>query len=199
VAIGDKAANFVVLDRESGQVVHRLALSSQAGLDTQPSREGAKACPNHGGGIEWNGGAYHPRTNSFLVPSTEECAVWKITSDDPQYIPGQPYTGSPLPKRQNGTGLLTSIDVSTGHVRWRHALPYPAEGGVLITATGVAFTSDVGGHIYAFDAATGQVARSSPSSARLAMARICKASRRPRSPAPASVTRISVHRNCALW
>jgi alcohol dehydrogenase (cytochrome c) len=155
VAIGDKAGNFVLLDRTNGAVVHRLALSKQVGLNTPPSREGAEACPNHGGGIEWNGGAYDPASNSFLVPSTEECAVWKITSDDPQYIAGQPYTGGPFPTRRNGTGVLTSIDVDTGELRWRNALPYPAEGGVLITATGLAFTSDVGGNIYAFDAASG--------------------------------------------
>jgi outer membrane protein assembly factor BamB len=89
------------------------------------------------------------------VPSTEECAIWKIATEDPQYVPGQTYTGGPLPKRQNGTGVLTSIDVSTRKIRWRNPLPYPAEGGVLITATGLAFTSDVGGNIYAFDAASG--------------------------------------------
>jgi alcohol dehydrogenase (cytochrome c) len=155
VAIGDKAGNFLLLDRVAGKVVHRLALSSQTGLGTHPSRSGTRACPNHGGGIEWNGGAYDPNSNSFLVPSTQECAIWKITSDNPQYIPGQPYTGGPLPKRQNGTGVVTSIDVSTGQVRWRKPLPYPAEGGVLITATGLAFTSDVAGNIYAFDAASG--------------------------------------------
>jgi alcohol dehydrogenase (cytochrome c) len=155
VAVGDKAGNFLVLDRTTGQLVHRLAVSNQAGLDTEPSPDGTRACPNHGGGIEWNGGAYDPNTNSFLVSSTDECATWKITSDDPQYIPGQPYTGGPLPKRQNATGVLTSIDISTGKVRWRNALPYPAEGGVLITATGLAFTSDVGGNIYAFDTASG--------------------------------------------
>ncbi len=156
VAIGDKAGNFLILDRVTGEVVHRLALDDQTGLSTQPTRDGTKACPNHGGGIEWNSGAYDPNSNSFLVPSTEECAVWKISTDVPQYIPGQPYTGGPLPKRQNGTGVLTSIDVSTGKVRWRNPLPYPAEGGVLITATGLAFTSDVGGNIYAFDAASGR-------------------------------------------
>jgi alcohol dehydrogenase (cytochrome c) len=155
VAIGDKAGNFVLLDRQSGKVVHRLALSRQVGIDTRPSHDGTEACPNHGGGIEWNGGAYDPNSNSFLVPSTEECASWKITSDDPQYIPGQVYSGGPFPKRQNGTGVLTSIDVDTGKLRWRNALPYPAEGGVLITASGLAFTSDVGGNIYAFDASTG--------------------------------------------
>ena len=155
VAIGDKAGNFVLLDRKTGKVVHRLALSDQTGIDTQPSFAGTKACPNHGGGIEWNGGAYDPNSNSFLVPSTEECAIWKIATEDPPYIPGQTYTGGPLPKRQNGTGVLTSIDVSTGNIRWRKPLPFPAEGGVLITATGLAFTSDVGGNVYAFDAATG--------------------------------------------
>jgi mono/diheme cytochrome c family protein len=51
---------------------------------------------------------------------------------------------------------LTSIDVSTGKIRWQKAFPYPAEGGVLITASGLAFTSDVGGNLYAFDAASGR-------------------------------------------
>jgi len=156
VAIGDKAGNFVLLDRKSGEVVHRLAVSQQSGLDTAPTLQGTEACPNHGGGIEWNGGAYDPHSNSFLIPSTEECAVFKIISTDPEYVPGQTYTGGPLPKRRNGTGVLTSIDVSTGRIRWRNPLPYPADGGVLITATGLAFTSDVGGNVYAFDAASGQ-------------------------------------------
>jgi len=155
VAVGDKAGNFVILDRSSGKVVHRLVLSKQAGLDTPPTLAGNDVCPNHGGGIEWNGGAYDPASNTFLVPSTEECAVFKINSENPQYIPGQPYEGGALPKRQDGTGAVSAIDVDTGKLRWRHALPYPAEGGVLVTATGLAFTSDVGGTIYAFDAATG--------------------------------------------
>jgi len=72
------------------------------------------------------------------------------------YIPGQPYAGGPLPKRQNATGVLTSVDIGSGKVRWRNPLPYPAEGGVLVTATGLAFTSDVSGNIYAFDAASGK-------------------------------------------
>src|SRR5207244_6577676 len=121
-------------------------LSSQQGLNTPPTLRGTKACPNHGGGIEWNGGAFDPRSNSFLVPSTNECAVFKLTTEDPEYIAGQPYEGGALPKRQAGTGVLTSIDVDSGRVRCRHKLPYPAEGGGLITSTALAFTSDVGGN-----------------------------------------------------
>jgi alcohol dehydrogenase (cytochrome c) len=156
VAIGDKAGNFVILDRQTGKVVHRLALSKQKGLDTPPTTNGEEVCPNHGGGIEWNGGAYDPASNLFLVPSTEECGVFKISSDiPPQYIPGQPYEGGALPRRQNATGVLSAVDVDTGKLRWRNALPYPAAGGVLVTSTGLAFSSDVGGSLYAFDAATG--------------------------------------------
>jgi mono/diheme cytochrome c family protein len=81
--------------------------------------------------------------------------VFKITTEDPQYIPGQPYEGGALPKRENGTGVISAINVDSGKLRWRHRLPYPAQGGVLITSTGLAFTTDVGGNIYAFDAATG--------------------------------------------
>jgi alcohol dehydrogenase (cytochrome c) len=156
VAVGDKGGNFVILDRRTGAVVHRLAVSKQKGLETPPTVEGNEVCPNHGGGIEWNGGAYDPASNLFLVPSTEECGIFKLSSDAaPQYIPGQPYEGGALPRRQNATGVVSAVDVDTGKLRWRNALPYPAEGGVLITSTGLAFTSDVGGNIYAFDAATG--------------------------------------------
>jgi mono/diheme cytochrome c family protein len=63
--------------------------------------------------------------------------------------------GNSSPERRAATGVLTSIDVDSGRVRWRQRLPYSAEGGVLITSTGLAFTSDVGGNLYAFDAATG--------------------------------------------
>lgn len=156
VAIGDKAGNFVILDRVTGKVVHRLAVSRQKGLDTPPTLQGNETCPNHGGGIEWNGGAYDPISNLFLVPSTEECGVFKLSSDaPPQYIPGQPYEGGALPRRQTATGVVSAVDVDTGKLRWRKALPYPAEGGVLVTSTGLAFTSDVGGNVYALEAATG--------------------------------------------
>jgi alcohol dehydrogenase (cytochrome c) len=156
VAIGDKGGNFAILDQRTGAVVHRLVLSNQTGLaSTVPTVQGTLACPNHGGGIEWNGGAFHPASNLFIVPTTEECGVWKLTIPNPVYIPGQTYTGGPLPARQNGTGRVTAVDVATGQIRWRDSLPYPAQGGALVTASGLVFTSDLGGNVYAHDVATG--------------------------------------------
>lgn len=157
LATGDKAGDFVILDRTNGKQVYRDVVSQQVNLDQPPTPQGVHACPNHGGGIEWNGGAYSPQTNMFYIPSTNECAVWKIiyTGAVP-YIPGQPYSAGPLPKRQPATGVITAIDVATGKVAWKDSVPYPAQGGVLVQPNGLIFTSDVSGRIYALDARTGK-------------------------------------------
>lgn len=158
LAVGDKAGDFVILDRTNGSLVDRLAVSNQQGIfTTVPTVAGTFACPNHGGGIEWNGGSYDEATNLFFIPSTQECAIWKIiyTGAVP-YVPGQAYTAGPLPKRRPATGLFTAVDVATGKPAWKKQFPYPAEGGVLVTRNGLVFTSDVGGNIYAFDAKTGR-------------------------------------------
>lgn len=158
VAIGDKAGNFVILDRMTGKVVHRMSVSNQTGLQTTvPTIKGTTACPNHGGGIEWLGGAFDPATNLFVIPSTQECGFWKRLPGPPKYIPGQHYSGGVSPKRQGGTGVVSAIDVSTGKFKWRKPLPYPAQGGALITNTGLTFTSDLAGNVYAFDTANGAV------------------------------------------
>lgn len=156
LAVADKAGDFVILDRTNGAVVYRAAVSNQKNILVVPTIKGIFACPNHGGGVEWNGGAYDPATNYFIVPSTQECALWKVTTTGAvTYIPGQTYSAGPLPKRQNATGIITAIDVGTGQVVWRRGFPYPAQGGVTITSTGVGFTSDGSGRIYAFDPRSG--------------------------------------------
>ena len=158
LAIGDKGGNFVVLDRTNGRQVYKMHVDRQVGLlSTAPTMKGTIACPNHGGGIEWNGGSYDAATNLFLVPSTQECAVWKLATTDPKYVPGQAYTGGPLPTRQAGTGQLTAIDMATGKIAWVKALPVPAQGGVTLTKTGIAFTNDEAGDLYAFDTKNGNL------------------------------------------
>lgn len=158
LAVGDKAGDFAILDRTNGAPILRLAVSNQQGIfTTVPTVTGTFACPNHGGGIEWNGGSYDATTNLFFIPSTQECAIWKIiyTGAVP-YIPGQAYTAGPLPKRRPATGLFTAVDVATGKPVWKRMFPYPAEGGALVTRNGLVFTTDVGGDVYAFDSKTGQ-------------------------------------------
>jgi alcohol dehydrogenase (cytochrome c) len=138
-------------------LIHKVVVDNETGLFTSvPTAQGTNACPNHGGGIEFNGASYDPATNLMLVPSTNECGVWKTTETTATYVPGRSYTGGVLPTRGNGTGVLTAVDVSTGRIVWRDSLPFPAQGGVTLTATGLAFTSDLSGRVYAFDVKTGK-------------------------------------------
>ena len=158
LAIGDKAANFAVFDRTNGKLLFKLGVDNQTGIfTTHPTPAGTHACPNHGGGIEWNGGAYDPGTNLFLVPSTEECAIWKVQTGPPVWVPGQNFHPGPLPKRGTPTGKLSAIDVGTGKVAWVTKFPYPGQGGALVTKTGIVFTSDLGGDLYAIDPKNGRV------------------------------------------
>jgi alcohol dehydrogenase (cytochrome c) len=157
VAIGNKGGELFMFDRTTGVLIHKVVVDDDYNLFTSvPTPQGTVACPNHGGGIEFNGVSYDSATNLMLIPSTDECGVWKTTGTTATYVPGRAYTGGSLPTRRAGTGVLTAIDVATGRVAWRDSLGFPAQGGVTLTATGLAFTSDLSGRIYAFDIRTGR-------------------------------------------
>jgi hypothetical protein len=42
------------------------------------------------------------------------------------------------------------------------SVPYPAQGGALITSSGLTFTTDLGGNVYALNTRTGQILRRRP-------------------------------------
>jgi len=157
LAIADKGGNLVILDRPTGAVVHRLAVATQLNLDTTPSSNGTKACPNHGGGAEWLGGVYDPTSNYFIIPVTQECGVFRSYAKQPAWVQGQNFRGGPPTARGDGTGLVNAVDVSTGTFAWRTAVPYPAQGGALSTSTGLTFTSDLAGNLYALDTKSGKI------------------------------------------
>jgi alcohol dehydrogenase (cytochrome c) len=157
VAVGNKGGALFVFDRASGEQLQKVQVDGDSGLYTSvPTMQGTVACPNHGGGIEFNGFAYDSATNTLVVPSTNECGLWKIAAATATYVAGHAFEGGALPARGNGTGVLTAIDVASGRTVWRDSLPYPAQGGVTIMASGVAFTSDLSGRVYAFDVKTGK-------------------------------------------
>ena len=96
VAAGDKAGNFWILDANTGHLVHHTAVSFQYHQDLAPSEAGNVACPNTNGGVEYNGGAYDPTSNTFFVPSINQCGKWKAYAK-PVYVAGQFYLGGAFP------------------------------------------------------------------------------------------------------
>jgi len=157
LAVADKAGNFVILDRSTGAVIHRLPVANQLNLDVPPDPSGKRTCPNHGGGAEWLGGAYDAVNNYFVIPVVQECGVFRSYVKQPAWVQGQNFRGGPPTARQDGTGIINAVDVSSGKLVWRTPVPFPAQGGALITSTGLTFTSDLSGNLYALDTKSGKI------------------------------------------
>lgn len=157
VATGDKAGNFWILDATTGKLLNHTAASFQKGQNTEPTIEGNYACPNTLGGIEYQGGAFDPATNAFLIPSQNECGFW-TANKEAVYVAGQFYIGGGFPKLVGpNTGQMNSIDASTGIFDWRHHFNLPNYGGALVTASGLTFSGNLGGTENAFDTKTGNI------------------------------------------
>jgi alcohol dehydrogenase (cytochrome c) len=158
VADGDKAGNFWLLNAKTGDVVNHLVVSMQYGQDTEPAldKKGNVACPNTNGGIEFNGGAYNPKTNMIYVPSVDECGIWRSTKNV-TYIAGQFYLGGAFPKFVGpNTGQMNAIDVDSGVFAWRSPDNLPMAGGALATSTGLVFSGKLNGDFLAYDATNGK-------------------------------------------
>ncbi|SMF77218.1 alcohol dehydrogenase (cytochrome c) [Tistlia consotensis] len=167
VAAGDKGGNFWILDATTGKLVSHTPVSYQMGQNTEPPAVGANyACPNTNGGIEYNGGAYDPATNTFFVPSTNQCGKW-TGSKKAVYVAGQFYLGGGFPSLVGpNSGWFNAVDVSTGVFSWRHHLGLPANGGALVmdykaekasAASGsLVFTGLLDGTFAAYDPASGK-------------------------------------------
>ena len=125
-------------------------------------------CPGSGGGAEWNGPAYNPRTNLVYIGEVEWCNTVTLQTSEKmaQTAPGAPWSGeasiNPFDvwgeqdSFRQWAGWVYANDADTGAWKWRVKTNYPVLSGMTPTAGDVVFFGDVGGNFYAVDAANGQ-------------------------------------------
>ena len=126
-------------------------------------------CPGGGGGAEWNGPAYDPRTNLIIIGEVEWCDTVRLQTDKEieAVKDATPWTGNDMLNpinlfgrfsRADGhwAGWVHAVDADTGVWKWRVKTNYPITSGMTPTAGGVVFFGDMGGNFYALDAANGQ-------------------------------------------
>jgi alcohol dehydrogenase (cytochrome c) len=164
---------FYVLDRITGQLllakpfVQKLTWASSIGADgrpqvlpeSDPSPQGAKACPSVEGATNWMSTAFHPDTGLFYVMALEKCTIYKKSDD--VWKAGESYYGGGTSNVPNEPGqkVLRALDLQTGKIVWEYAQTGPADtwGGVLSTAGGIVFAAEDSGAFTALDARTGAV------------------------------------------
>jgi alcohol dehydrogenase (cytochrome c) len=176
VASANKDGVLTILDRsgvthgETGAsplpIISQTATTTRLNADVPLSRDRTTHfCPGIQGGNEWNGAAYSPQTNSLYVGAVDWCANVQLKRDTVT-VPGPQagfWFGAETPQEQiqdppeRASGWLTAFDAENGSVRWKYHAPRPMLAAVTPTAGGVVFAADMGGRLYAFDAATGRI------------------------------------------
>jgi acido-empty-quinoprotein group A len=118
--------------------------------DKEPKPDGVLV--TGGVGTNWQAPSYDPQTHLFYVNSRETMGVFYLT------MPGKSAEGWAGRDFFLGSkSMLKAIDVQTGKIRWTaDTLGRGGQSGILSTAGGLVFTSDMSANLVALDAATGK-------------------------------------------
>jgi len=159
ITVGGKDGLLRLLDRTTQQQFYEVPITTRENVDAVPTVEGVHRCPGLLGGMEWNGPAYDPSSNTLFVPAVDWCGVFSRAPKDPPIMQGMHYYGGAVASdpRERSKGWLTALDASTGKERWKYASPTPLVAGVTATSGGVLFTGDLNNDFLVLDAKTGHV------------------------------------------
>jgi alcohol dehydrogenase (cytochrome c) len=175
VMLANRNGFFYVLDRESGKLLLGKPFTGtrwarEIGPDGRPvvlDNVGTKdkCLPDQRGGTNFMPPSFDPVRRLFFLTARETCATWTSTKPTTITLGDRVPSGGPV-RFEDGPeqySALRAIDPSTGELRWEHRFRgYPSNvvhdlaGGAMSTASGVVFTGDNEGYLYAFDSATGK-------------------------------------------
>ncbi|MGH8220941.1 MAG: pyrroloquinoline quinone-dependent dehydrogenase [Steroidobacteraceae bacterium] len=120
-------------------------------------------CPGMGGGTEWNGAAYSPKTDSLFTGAVDLCAHVQLVRELKVPALGHTWFGTTgsmaqmIDPNSTARGWLTAFDAENGRVRWKFKAPHPIVAGVTPTAGNLLFAADLGGDVFALDQSNGHV------------------------------------------
>jgi alcohol dehydrogenase (cytochrome c) len=106
-------------------------------------------------------------TNTFFVPSSNQCAKWSAAKRA-EFVAGQFYLGGSEPTLVGpNSGWFNAINVSTGIFNWRNHLDLPANGGALVMSytpsrrsepkSSIVFAGLLDGRFGAYDGKSGKL------------------------------------------
>ena len=178
IASANKDGLLSILDRSkldvaaaaAAETVPIIPLRSQtptttrANVDVPLSREHpVHFCPGMGGGTEWNGAAFSPRTDSLFVGAVDLCAHVQLVRALAVPAAGEVWFGSSgsmadmTDAPDTARGWVTAFDAENGRVRWKFKAPHPIVAGVTPTGGDLVFAADLGGDVFALDQENGRV------------------------------------------
>jgi alcohol dehydrogenase (cytochrome c) len=119
-------------------------------------------CPHGGGGRNWSPTAFDQATATIFVNARNVCTDIVPAEGRGFLSTGVNMNYAPPPNSDGRYGMIESLDMATGKIRWKVKQRAPYTMGMLATAGGVLFTGSVDRQFTAHDAVTGKVLWSQP-------------------------------------
>ena len=159
MAVSGKDGLLRLIDRTTHEQYYEVPITTRENVDAEPTVDGAHRCPGLLGGVEWNGPAYDPKTNTLFVAAVDWCGVFKKFDAPPPFTQESHYYGGSVTPdaRDKAKGWLTALEAGTGKEVWKYASPTPLIAGVTATSGGVLFTGDLNNDFLVLNAKTGDV------------------------------------------
>lgn len=157
VSQASKMGWLYVHDRATGELLLRSdAFVPQENLFAQPTEEGVRIAPSTFGATTWSSAAYYPELNSMFIAGIYTAAKFYSKKLTPE--PGKPWESFTFfkPTTDPTWGNITSVDLTTGKIKWEVKTEQPMVGGVLATAGGLLFAGEGNGNFNAYEAKTGK-------------------------------------------
>lgn len=167
VMVANRNGFFYTLDRTNGKFlvgkdfIHQTwakALDSNGRPielpDQQPTPQGTLTCPDLFGATNFMSPAFNPESGLFFVTARETCGTY--FNREQEFVEGQRYEAGNVRRTDPGYGAIRAIDPRTGERKWEFKTERPSFGGVMSTASGLVFSGDQEGNVFAIDAKSGQ-------------------------------------------
>ena len=161
---GPSSSKFGLLGEGELPIQYQTAATRRLNVDVPLNdQQFTRFAPGQGGGMVWNGPAFHPELNLIYTAMVDWATSVKLAPVSTLTgQPGHPWLGThdsnfgqQDPKSQWG-GDLTALDADSGKIRWQLHTSTPLLGGVTATGDGLVFCGDLNGDFSAYDGRTGK-------------------------------------------
>jgi alcohol dehydrogenase (cytochrome c) len=162
MAEAPKDGHLYLFDINTGKLVYRKPVTTVLNAEAPLTAQGTHFCPGAQGGAEWNGAAFDPANNLIFTGEVDWCTTVKTVAAGTlaNSPPGKPWSGATegfgkQDDQKMWSGWMTASDADSGERKWQFHAPFPLLGGVTPTTGRLVLFGDMGGNLYALDAASG--------------------------------------------
>ena len=136
-----KTGWFYVHDRATGKLLLKSdAFVPQYNMFEAASKEGTEIYPGVMGGSNWSPVSVDEERRSVFIAGIHWPVIYQLHQIQAKGDkPALKYSTMSPSQDAERYGVLNSIDLDTGKIKWRYKTQNPLLGGVLSTATGVVF------------------------------------------------------------